>query len=138
MSFTTLRAIAPGASAALALGLMLATTNVAKVMAAEEIATGSFYGESKHVTTGSVTIERDGDKVFVVLGENFSLDGAPNPTLGFTKDGKFDKATEFSDLKKLNGRQVYELPKGIMVSAYDAITVWCAKFAVPLGSAKLK
>jgi len=134
---TTIRAIAPAASAGLALAIMMAVTGVPKAMAGEVIAKGQFYGQSKHVTTGQVTIERDGDRVFVILGENFSLDGAPNPTLGFGNGEKFDTATEFADLKKLNGRQVYELPKSIALKAYDTFTVWCSKFGVPLGSAKL-
>ena len=87
--------------------------------------------------TGQVTIEREGDKVFVILGSDFSLDGAPAPTLGFGNGEKFDTKTEFTKLKKLNGRQVYELPKSIALSAYDTFTVWCSKFGVPLGSAKL-
>ena len=43
----------------------------------------------------------------------------------------------FAKLKSLNGRQVYELPKNISTSAYDAFVVWCEKFSVSLGSAKL-
>ncbi|MEM1318362.1 MAG: DM13 domain-containing protein, partial [Pseudomonadota bacterium] len=112
-------------------------TAVPKAMAGEIISKGTFYGQSKHVTTGQVTIEKEGDKVFVVLGSDFSLDGAPAPTLGFGNGEKFDTKTEFTKLKKLNGRQVYELPKSIALSAYDTFTVWCSKFGVPLGSAKL-
>lgn len=139
MSITTkLRAAAPAASAGLALAIMLAVTGVPKAMAGEVLASGKFYGQSDHVTTGQVTIERDGDRVFVILGEDFSLDGAPAPTLGFGNGEKFDASTEFTKLKKLNGRQVYELPKSIALKAYDTFTVWCSKFSVPLGSAKLK
>ncbi|MGI9356989.1 MAG: DM13 domain-containing protein, partial [Rhizobiaceae bacterium] len=35
------------------------------------------------------------------------------------------------------GRQLYEVPASIDLSAYDAVTIWCSKFAVPLGSANL-
>ena len=104
---------------------------------AEVAATGSFTGQSDHVTTGTATIEKDGDKILLVLAENFSLDGAPSPTIGFSKGGKFDLKTEFTKLKSNSGRQVYEVPATIDVSAYDAVTVWCSKFAVPLGSASL-
>ena len=134
---TTFRAVAPAASAGLALAIMMSVTAVPKAMAGEVISSGKFYGQSDHVTTGQVTIEREGDKVFVILGDDFSLDGAPAPTLGFGNGEKFDTKTEFTKLKKLNGRQVYELPKSIALKAYDTFTVWCSKFGVPLGSAKL-
>ena len=104
----------------------------------EVAATGSFAGQSDHVTTGTATVEKDGDKVLLVLGEDFSLDGAPSPTIGFSKGGEFDIKTEFAKLKSNDGRQVYEVPASIDVSAYDAVTIWCSKFAVPLGSASLR
>lgn len=123
---------------AVALALVAALTAPApSASAGERLLSGSFVGQSKHITTGRITIEKEGDRTFVVLHSDFSLDGAPAPTLGFSKAGKFDNATEFSKLKALKGEQSYELPRGIMVKAYDAFTVWCAKFSVPLGSAKL-
>ncbi len=72
-----------------------------------------------------------------MLGPKFSLDGAPDPQLGFSKDGTYDPSTTFTKLKSLNGRQVYELPKSISIAAYDTFVVWCEKFNVSLGSAKL-
>ena len=136
---TNIRKFAPGAASALALGLMLAfTTPPTVAMAADVIKSGELSGENKHITTGKVTIEKDGDRTLVVLGPNFSLDGAPDPKLGFAKNGKFDTGTLFSKLKKLKGRQVYEVPKNIVVANYDQFVVWCEKFSVSLGSAKLK
>lgn len=132
---STLRKAGPLVGAALALSLMFAFAKPA--MAAETLHTGSFVGQSDHVTSGTATIVKDGGRTLLVLGADFSLDGAPSPTLGFSKDGAFVKATEFAKLKSNTGRQVYELPKSLVASAYDAVTVWCAKFSVPLGSAKL-
>lgn len=124
------------AAVALATALTLATP-VTPSNAGERLLSGTFVGQSKHVTTGGVSIEKDGDRTFVVLHNDFSLDGAPAPTLGFSNAGTFDKATEFAKLKSLKGKQRYELPRGIVLSAYDAFTVWCSKFSVPLGTAKL-
>lgn len=134
IAFQTRRA-APIAAPIIALGLMLAATPNA--MSAELVSEGMFVGQSKHVTTGKATIQKDGDRLVLVLGPNFSLDGAPDPTVGFTKDGKFVPASQVGNLKMLIGKQTYTLPKGFMASAYDAVTIWCRKFSVPLGSAKL-
>ncbi|MEL6504196.1 MAG: DM13 domain-containing protein [Pseudomonadota bacterium] len=129
------RRAAPIAAPIVALGLMLAATPTA--MSAELLKQGAFVGQSKHITTGTATIQKDGDSVVLVLGSNFSLDGAPDPTVGFTKNGKFIPASQVGELKMLNGKQTYTLPKGFLAQAYDAVTIWCRKFAVPLGTAKL-
>ena len=54
-----------------------------------------------------------------VLEPDFSLDGAPAPTLGFGKSGEFDKSSEFSKLESKDGLQVYKLPANIDPTAYD-------------------
>jgi hypothetical protein len=125
------------ATAAVALAIVASVVPTSMANAGEKIVSGSFYGQSDHITTGKITIEKDGDRTIVILHNDFSLDGAPAPTLGFTKDGKFDQKTEFAKLKSLKGEQRYEVPKNVLVRTYDTFTVWCSKFSVPLGSAKL-
>lgn len=135
---TKIRMAGPVLGPVLALGLMFVLTSGQQAMAGETISQGQFMGENKHITTGSVKLEREGDRTFVILGPQFSLDGAPDPRLGFSKAGKYDRSTTFSKLKSLNGKQVYEIPKNISVEAYDTFVIWCKKFGVSLGSAKLK
>lgn len=118
--------------------VIAASAPFSPAQAGELIASGTFSGQSDHITSGKITIEKDGDRTIVTLHDDFSLDGAPSPTLGFSKDGSFDETTEFAKLESLTGQQRYEVPASILVSAYDAFTVWCGKFSVPLGSAKLK
>lgn len=119
-------------AAAVAASLAVGVAN-----AADPVRTGQLSGLSDHITTGTVTIERDGDSYFVVLGEDFSLDGAPDPTLGFSIDGEYVEASEFADLKALTGEQRYEIPASVDPADFDAFVVWCAEFSVPLGSADL-
>jgi len=99
---------------------------------------GTFEGRSDHVTKGGVSIIKTASGYIAVLESDFSLDGAPAPTLGFGNKGKFDKATEFTKLASKDGLQSYALPAGIDPSKYDEFVVWCADFSVPLGVAKLK
>lgn len=125
------------AFAAAALALAAAATAPTMAHAGEELFSGTFIGQSDHITTGKVTIETEDGKTFLILHENFSLDGAPSPTIGFSKAGKFKADTEFTKLKMLKGKQRYELPAKIAAAAYDAVTIWCSKFSVPLGSARI-
>ncbi len=105
---------------------------------AKEIASGSLTGDNNHVVTGNVIIRKHGDKFEVVLDEAFTLDGAPDPKLGFGKNGQYDTSTTFHKLKKLSGEQIYVLPAGIDPKKYNEFYVWCEKFDVSLGHAKLK
>ncbi|MBT8473553.1 MAG: DM13 domain-containing protein [Marinicaulis sp.] len=100
------------------------------------LASGEFEGRSDHIMTGDITITRADDGVYVVLGENFSLDGAPDPKLGFG-NGEYLPETKFSPLNELTGQQVYKLPQGVDLAEYTQVWVWCEKFNVPLGVASL-
>lgn len=106
-------------------------------LADETLASGTFTGASNHVTTGLVEIIKDGDGYIARLADDFSLDGAPDPKLGFGNDGAYDDGTTFSVLENLTGEQVYAIPASIDPSAYNEFYIWCEKFAVPLGVASL-
>ena len=134
-SGVNLRRIMPAFATAVALGLMLAVTQPADAEAL--LRSGTFDGQSDHVTTGTVRIVGEGDRTVLIFGADFSLDGAPSPTIGFSLDGKFVDASEFSELKSLNGEQRNVLPVGLDSAEYDTVTIWCDQFSVPLGSAPL-
>lgn len=107
--------------------------------AAEEVvASGTFKNASNHVTTGGVKVVKHYDKYMVILEDDFSLDGAPDPKVGFGKNGEYDGASKVAHLKNLNGRQVYAIPAGVDVSKYNEVYIWCEKFSVPLGVASIK
>lgn len=115
-----------------------ATGAAAPALAGDNVVVkGNFEGRSKHITTGGVTIKKSGDGYVVEWGENFSLDGAPDPKLGFGKGGKFDHGTTFSELKSKTGGQSYTTGT-FDGKKHDEIYVWCEKFNVPLGVATLK
>ncbi len=118
--------------------LALASLGIAPALAGEIVAEGTFKGASGHKTSGKVTIERDGDGYIAVLQSNFNFDGAPDPKLGFGKNGSYDGSSKIAHLGKLNGLQVYKIPAGIDVGAYNEFYVWCEKYSVPLGVAKLQ
>ena len=109
----------------------------APVAADETIARGSFTGASGHKTSGHVSVMKGDGGVTVVLEKDFSFDGAPDPKLGFGKNG-YDKTSQFSELRDNKGAQTYELPASVDPMQYNEIWVWCEQFAVPLGVAKFE
>ncbi|MEM7058841.1 MAG: DM13 domain-containing protein [Pseudomonadota bacterium] len=101
--------------------------------------TGSFVGASDHITTGGVTIVKTADGgAVVILDSDFSLDGAPDPRVGFGKDGTYVDASDLGVLQNKTGLQVYIVPPTVNVDDFNEVYIWCRKFSVPLGVAALK
>ena len=105
---------------------------------AETVGTGSFVGASDHITTGTVEVIKNADGSHtIVLGDDFSLDGAPDPRVGLGKDGFYNGNTDSGNLGSLTGTQSFTVPAGVDVSDFNEVYIWCEQFSVPLGIAKL-
>lgn len=108
------------------------------IMAQNQVlAQGEFEGRSDHVVTGQVRVVQTDSGYALELGEDFSLDGAPDPKLGFGSDG-FDNSTLLPPLASDTGAQSYELPADFDLAAYNEVWLWCVQFDVPLGYAAIK
>lgn len=97
---------------------------------------GEFTGASGHVTSGRAEVAVEGGKTVVHLLDDFNFDGAPDPKVALGHDG-FDSSTLLGKLKSNSGKQSYEVPAGIDASKMNEVWIWCEKFNVPLGVAKL-
>ena len=104
---------------------------------AQVIAKGQFSGRSGHKVSGTVEIVKTASGFEVRFADNFKIDGAPGPYLGFGKNGKYVFKTEFSKLRKKRGKQSYTVPSKIAVTEYDTFFIWCKPYKVPLAIAKL-
>ena len=111
---------------------------VGPVTAAFADTSGTFTGASDHITTGGVTVTKNADgTATVTFDASFSLDGAPDPRVGFGKDGKYVDISDLGKLKQLNGAQSYIVPASIDIDDFNELYIWCLKFGVPLGVASL-
>ena len=106
--------------------------------AADVIAKGTFAGASGHVTSGGVSVERTDAGTKVVLQQDFSLDSAPDPKVGFGRDGVYDKEAQLAPLAANKGSQSYPVPDTVDPEKYNEVYIWCEKYSVPLGVAKLQ
>lgn len=101
------------------------------------LASGTFDGRNDHVVTGTVEVfEVDGDAFVRLLGD-FSLDGAPDPKVGFGKGGQYVVASTVAPLASKTGGQTYALPAGFELTNYNEAYIWCEDFSVALGVASL-
>ena len=97
---------------------------------------GTFIGQSNHVTTGGVSIVEEGGKFYVELADDFSLDGGPDPRVALGNNG-YDSDTLLGELRELTGTQRYEIPANVDISDYNQVFIWCEIAGVPLGVATL-
>ena len=101
-------------------------------------ASGTFKGASSHKTTGSVTVTEQGGKLVIKLGSDFSLDGAPDPYVSLGNRSRPVKGGTAGILAKNNGAGTYSVPATAVTKAAKEVVIWCKKYAVPLGVARLK
>ena len=133
---TKLLSVAKISSLALFFFSALGSLNLAH--AGDVVASGQFAGASNHDTSGGVSLVKSGSGFEVVLASNFSFDGAPDPKVGFGKGGKYDLGSTLSPLRSNSGKQSYAVPASLSVDGYDEIYIWCEKYSVPLGVAKIR
>ena len=101
-------------------------------------ASGSFKGAKGHTTGGSVTVTEQGGKLIIRLGSNFSLDSAPDPYVSLGNSSRPVKGGTAGKLAKNKGAGSYSVPANAVTKAAREVVIWCRKYAVPLGVARLK
>jgi hypothetical protein len=122
---------------ALFMGLSLALSAMT-ASADDIIGTGTFVGASDHETSGGVKVIKTANGgALVILDTDFMHDGAPDPRVGLGKDGKYAKSTDLGFLTNLAGVQVYVVPPLIDATQFNEVYIWCRKYSVSLGVAKL-
>jgi len=127
------------AAAATAAFFAISSFAASSASAGETATTGSFTGANDHITTGGVSIVKtENGGAVVILDTNFSLDGAPAPSVGFGKDGKYVKAADLGELENNTGLQVFVVPASVNVDDFNEVYIWCDQFDVSLGVASLK
>lgn len=112
------------------------SVTLAQAADAAVTARGTFVGKSKHVTTGHASIGRVGTQWVVILEDDFTFDGAPDPHVALGNNG-YNQDARLALLSSNSGKQVYAIPAGLDVAEFNEIWIWCKKFSVPLGVATL-
>lgn len=108
----------------------------------QAISEGQFQS-GVHETKGTATIYQLADGKRILRLTNFTTSNGPDvrvvlvPTnqLKDNEDVKNYKYVELGKLKGNKGDQNYEIPEGIDVSTYGAVSVWCKRFNENFGAA---
>ncbi|MFI8708301.1 DM13 domain-containing protein [Bacillus sp. NPDC077411] len=109
----------------------------------EQVISEGQFQSGVHETTGTATIYQLADGKRILRLTHFSTSNGPDvrvvlvPTkqLKNNEDVKNYKYIELGKLKGNKGDQNYEIPEGIDVSSYGAVSVWCKRFNENFGAA---
>ena len=106
----------------------------------ETIATGT-WTKSNYSIDGGWRIEKIGDKLNVILDNDFATKKAPDLKIFFSKeplDGLTSKnAVLVTELTSNKGSQSYVIDKDIDITTYQTILIHCEKYSVLWGGAPL-
>ena len=104
-----------------------------------ELASGKVSGADGHAASGKATLiaEGDGDRVLTLT--DFDVDPGPDVDvyLSASTDG-VDDAINLGSLKGEVGNQQYSVPKGVDLSRYDDLVLWCIPFTTRIATAELR
>jgi hypothetical protein len=99
-----------------------------------------------HWGKGHVSLHREGqDRTVLHLEEDFEVGPGPRFHVYLVDRANVESANDFiagrkvdlGRLRAFKGSQVYSVPPGIPVSAYQSVVVWCKEFDVLISPAKL-
>lgn len=112
-----------------------AASRAAMAVAIETVKNGlperfaEFQSAFLHEATGSVRIVREGEKLYVVLSEDFSVTSGPRLVVRVS-------GREIGSLVSTQGAQTYEIPDGIALESIDDVDVYCEPFHVVFARAR--
>jgi hypothetical protein len=107
---------------------------------ARNIMTGSFIGagDGFHNAEGLTRVIQVGDGSKILRLENFKSTNGPNVHLYIGIDKAASNIIDLGRLKANNGNQNYNIPRGIDLTKYNMVLIWCKDFSVLFGSAQLR
>lgn len=104
----------------------------------EAIYEGEFIdADSFHKTSGTARIIQSEGKFYLRL-ENFMATNGPDLKVYLSRDLEANNYVSLGELKGNIGDQNYEIPEGTDFSQQNTVLIWCERFSVLFGSAKLK
>ena len=121
-----------------AAGLVLFLSSLQGNAEAQVVAKGTLVGVDGHGARGSVQIVKNGGAVAVRFSKNLLFDRVPDAWLAFGKGGRFLASTYVTSIKRNSGAQTIKIPAKYASGEYDTLFIWCRRFNVGIGSAKLK
>ena len=128
----------------------IASENLREDIQRTTIASGKFIQANPkdpvHYGKGNVKLYREGNgNIVVFLDKEFEVGPGPRFHVYLVDNGKIQSTADFEAAKTLDlgrlrafrGSQVYQVPPGTDVTAYQSVVIWCKEFGVLISPAAL-
>ncbi len=90
-----------------------------------------------HPVSGKAAWHKSGNAQTLLLS-NFSSDAGPDLKVYLSKDITASSFITLGDLKSTTGNQTYNIPKDESAADYKYVLIWCQRFSVLFGSARIQ
>ena len=104
---------------------------------------GTFRSSRKYSTVGTARIA-DTSKPVLRFSTNFRTSSGPrlrvylsSAPVGSSESRYDDDVIQLGTLKSRSGAQSYTIPRGVNLSKYRTVVIWCDKFDVLFGTSRL-
>lgn len=96
--------------------------------------TGTFEGLSDYTVEGGFTLFEDQGDLILRLEDNFQASNGPGLYLYLaTSATSVTGGSQLGPLEMNSGSQLYTVPSGVTLEAYDFVIVYCQPFGIPFG-----
>jgi hypothetical protein len=95
------------------------------------------FENAVHSTSGIVKVYEDKDKKRTLVLENFKTDAGPNLRMYLAEDKSVTNFIQITD-KVQNGNISLEIPSDADLQKQNHVLIWCRKYAVLFGFARIK
>jgi hypothetical protein len=94
-------------------------------------------GSGGHHASGTVTFGMGMHDRRVLILKDLKVDKVPDGYVYLAKNGDWMNGVELGKLNKFSGNVSFALPAGIDPMDFDSVIIWCKKFNVEIGRARL-
>jgi hypothetical protein len=94
-------------------------------------------GSGGHHASGTVTFGMGMHDRRVLILKDLKVDKVPDGYVYLARNGDLMNGVELGKLNKFSGNVSFALPAGIDPMEFDSVIIWCKKFNVEIGRARL-
>jgi hypothetical protein len=94
-------------------------------------------GSGGHHASGTVTFGMGMHDRRVLILKDLKVDKVPDGYVYLARNGDWMNGVELGKLNKFSGNVSFALPAGIDPMEFDSVIIWCKKFNVEIGRARL-
>lgn len=99
---------------------------------------GTFSGIGSHNAAGKVSVGKGKNGQAVLTMTGITVDKVPDGRIYLAKNFDYASGVELGKLTTFTGAVTFPIPASVDLVKYDSVVIWCKRFDVGIGQAKLQ